>query len=106
MTEKENNTKERLQEMFESVGVTLIASERQHQQSEKGFTLNSDTQYTNDELVRAAMCYMQAQSRHAIMPGLWSWGKNYWNPKDRKQNLIRAGALIAAEIDRLHNTTS
>ncbi|MDY0464478.1 DUF551 domain-containing protein [Pasteurella multocida] len=87
-------------------GVTLIANERLRQQSEKGFSLNSDTQYTNDELVRAAMCYLQAQSRHAIMPIFWPWGKKYWNPKDRKENLIRAGALIAAEIDRLHNTTT
>ncbi|HDR0739562.1 TPA: DUF551 domain-containing protein [Pasteurella multocida] len=40
------------------------------------------------------------------MPIFWPWGKKYWNPKDRKENLIRAGALIAAEIDRLHNTTT
>lgn len=90
---------------IESVGINLIAQERQRQQSEKGFTLKSDTQYANDELVKAAMCYLKAQSQHAIMPGIWPWGKIHWKPKDRKRNLIKAGALIAAEIDRLHNTT-
>ena len=33
----------------------------------------------------------------------WPWSETYWNPNpnDRIHNLVRAGALIAAEIDRL-----
>jgi hypothetical protein len=31
----------------------------------------------------------------------WPWSFEWWKPKDRIRNLVRAGALIAAEIDRL-----
>ena len=31
--------------------------------------------------------------------GGWSW--NWWKPKDRRRDLIRAGALVLAEIERL-----
>jgi len=31
---------------------------------------------------------------------LWPWGVEYWKPKDPLTNLVRAGALVAAAIDR------
>jgi len=33
---------------------------------------------------------------------LWPWGSEWWKPsKDPIRDLVKAGALIAAEIDRL-----
>lgn len=34
---------------------------------------------------------------------IWPWDKSWWKPTpdDRIRELIKAGALIAAEIDRL-----
>ena len=33
----------------------------------------------------------------------WPWGSEYWKPsEDPVRNLVKAGALIAAEIDRLN----
>ena len=35
----------------------------------------------------------------------WPWDKKWWKPSDDPiKNLIKAGALIAAEIDRLQNS--
>lgn len=36
----------------------------------------------------------------------WPWERNWWKPSDDPiKDLIKAGALIAAEIDRLQNST-
>jgi hypothetical protein len=31
----------------------------------------------------------------------WPWEDKWWKPKDRRRDLVRAGALIVAEIERL-----
>jgi hypothetical protein len=31
----------------------------------------------------------------------WPWEWSFWKPRDPVRNLVIAGALIAAEIDRL-----
>lgn len=37
------------------------------------------------------------------MPDGWPFGQDWWKPSnDPIRNLVKAGALIAAEIDRLH----
>jgi len=42
------------------------------------------------------------------VPKEWpaSWAIEYWKPKDRQRDLVRAGALIAAEIDRMQRESS
>ena len=38
-----------------------------------------------------------------LPPPAWPWGEQYWKPtpSDRVRELVKAGALIAAAIDRL-----
>ena len=31
----------------------------------------------------------------------WPWSLDWWKPKDPRRDLVRAGALIVAEIERL-----
>lgn len=85
-------------------GIELIAEERQRQVSAEGFDASHDDAYKQDELVRAAFCYMAYSSRckEAISDSMWPWHLDWWKPKDKKTDLIRAGALIAAEIDRIN----
>lgn len=90
-------------------GAALITAERERHYEEEGFTVARDTQYVHDELALAAMCYvtpdrwrdMVTMPGGAQLPSLWPWNGNWWKPRSRKEDLIRAGALIAAEIDRL-----
>jgi hypothetical protein len=35
------------------------------------------------------------------VPMGWPWDATWWKPKDRRSNLIRAGALMLAEKERL-----
>lgn len=86
-------------------GVDLIAAERIRQIIEEGRTRAHDDQHTRAEMVSAALCYALAYTPRSP-PGTgivvqWPWDQRWWKPSDRIRNLAKAGALIAAEIDRL-----
>lgn len=84
-------------------GVYSIALERD-KQFNLGFTYARDDQYVGNELLHAAMAYVVYNINPNGANEYWpsSWSNTYWNPsKDKKKNLAKAGALIAAEIDRL-----
>lgn len=36
-----------------------------------------------------------------VVPRGWPWGSSWWKPKDPRRDLVRAGALILAEIERI-----
>lgn len=82
-------------------GVELIADERRRQIEVEGWTPQHDDQWTRFELSRAASCYLHA-SESALITRFWPFDWKWWKPSyDKISNLIKAGALIAAEIDRL-----
>lgn len=81
-------------------GVQRIEGERRRQIEIEGWTPEQDiSKYRSDELARAAACYALG----ARPPGLWPWADSWWKPGDPVRNLEKAGALIAAEIDRRIN---
>ena len=99
-------------------GAELIADERKRQIEVEGWSTEHDAQYNNYELINAATCYCQPESIRTynrtwrglehpdditIPPIGWPWAKEWWKPSpdDRVRELVKAGALIAAEIDRL-----
>lgn len=86
-------------------GVELIAAERQRQIDVEGWTPEHD----GSELAAAAVGYITRTQTilggHPAPPGpplVWPWADAWWKPSsDPVRNLVKAGALIAAEIDRL-----
>lgn len=84
-------------------GIELIASERQRQIDTEGWTIEHDNTHTKGELAQAAMVYaMPFKLRPFLQPTkLWPWNLKWWKPGERINELTKAGALIAAEIDRL-----
>lgn len=87
-------------------GAEQIAAERKRQVDEEGWTPEHDDQHIGKELAMAASCYayppgVSKESKRP--PNLWPWDPAWWkpDPDDEVHNLVRAGALIAAEIDRL-----
>ena len=91
-------------------GVTRIAAERQRQ-IDKGYTAEQDAERNPDgELGQAAACLaVPPVLRMPVLVSTWPWEVKTWpgaGPNGpghvtRIQELERAGALIAAEIDRL-----
>ncbi len=79
-----------------------IAAERRRQIDVEGWTADHDLQHPNGELAEAAAAYALADGPDAplVIDG-WPWEARWWKPKDRRRNLIRAAALIVAEIERL-----
>ena len=61
------------------------------------------------EMIDAARAYALAAKARELgvgrlpyIPFGWPWGQAWWKPStDPIRNLVKAGALIAAEIDRL-----
>ena len=93
-------------------GIELIAEERQRQIEVEGWTKEHDAQHKDCELVKAAICYADPnvyyhQENRIIMFRIpnefWPkhWDMSWFKPTDRIRDLVKAGALIAAEIDRL-----
>jgi hypothetical protein len=92
-------------------GAELILCERQRQIDGEGWTLEHDDKHTDNELAKAADSYLntvtipdeEGDENGKMRPAWdWPWDKNWWKPSaDPIRNLVKAGALIAAEIDRL-----
>ncbi len=80
-----------------------IITERHRQQAVEGWTPGHDDQHASGQLAIAAACYALAAvlvNFQAMVALLWPWADAWWKPKGPRRNLVRAGALIAAEIER------
>lgn len=84
-------------------GAELIAAERQRQMNVEGWTPEHDAEHSQHELLQAAICYARTVEYGDMQDAEdWPWTENWWKPSaDPIRNLVKAGALIAAEIDRL-----
>lgn len=89
----------------QKTGVQLIVNERRRQIDEEHWSASHDANhYPSDALADAAACYALARKRKDGDPvRYWPWDLRYWKPtaNDRVRELVKAGALIAAEIDRI-----
>lgn len=93
-------------------GAERIVLERSRQILSEGWTPEHDAQHGEQELIRAAICYIvvSADPIHGDAPPTrnelleeegWPFEESWFKPTDHISNLTKAGALIAAEIDRL-----
>ena len=83
-----------------------VLAERQRQMDVEGWTPEHDDEHSANELGLAASIYafhdnVRTLEHSPITPLYWPWSKRWWKPKSYRENLMRAGALIIAEIERL-----
>lgn len=100
-----------------------IAAERQRQISVEGWTPEHDDGHDKGEMAVAAATYAIAAAAEptdrAVMDQFgvsdstpfnimktWPWSSEWWKPKSRRRDLVKAGALIVAEIERLDRHAS
>lgn len=95
-------------EHLESRTVTAAASdvlaERQRQVTAEGWTPGHDDEYEHGELADAAGCYALSSELFDCAgepPRPWPWPDEWWKPTNRRRDLVKAGALILAEIERI-----
>lgn len=99
--------KEGLEE--EKSAIDLIAKERKRQIS-KGFNWRHDDEHNCHQLSDAAIVYAAPGPLRYQVMNWWPWDKKWLKEDDsfttegRIRELIKAGALIIAEIERLQRT--
>lgn len=95
-------------------GIELIAEERKRQIEIEGWTIEHDDEHPACNMALAGACYAvnvaatygKGKALQEMCDRLskivWPWDKKWWKPtpKDPIKQLVKAGALIAAEIDR------
>jgi hypothetical protein len=103
------------------ISLELITKERRRQIKEKEYDDKRDDSQDKGELIQAAKCYLDQVSlkshimnldepynekiklyRDVKRPENWppEWVPESWNPDSPIRDLVKAAALIAAEIDR------
>lgn len=96
-----------------------VLAERERQKIVEGWTEAHDDMHDCDELAFAAVCYALPEGKRQYhrrvdgaenggrdatwtAPRLWPWdGEFKATPDNRRRELVKAGALILAEIERL-----
>lgn len=90
-----------------------VIAERVRQVQKEGWTEDHDDQHDRGELAKAGACYalfsagankeieIDGPGSYRVPAHHWPWDPEWWKPSDRRRNLVKAGALILAEIERL-----
>ena len=84
--------------------ITEIAAERERQITQERWTIEHDDQHQLGAMSRAAATYAihWISVNAAVMSEeLWPFENQWFKPKNPRRDLIRAAALIVAEIERL-----
>lgn len=93
--------------MKKSTGIiNEILRERERQVNEEGYNAKSDDAYVKNELIGAAIAYnMSAAGNSSLAAYCWPWGLASFKPTTQRRDLIKAAALLVAEIERLDRAT-
>jgi hypothetical protein len=88
-----------------------VMAERRRQVEAEGWTCEHDDMHGDGQMAVAAGYYALAcgypgerDIARGHVPQYWPWAQSWWKPKGARRNLVKAGALILAEIERLDRT--
>jgi len=90
----------------EDEAVRDVLAERQRQVTDERFSPERDDAYTGGQLAAAGAAYAiiaheMAESSSVVLPTCWPWDACWLKPSTPRRNLVKAGALIIAEIQRI-----
>ncbi|WP_314139979.1 hypothetical protein [Buttiauxella noackiae] len=93
---------------------TDVLAERQRQITSEGWAPEHDDEHDSGEMAGAAACYARYTNargwifksnpdgyRSENEPHDWPWSPDWWKPTNPRRDLVKAGALIIAEIERI-----
>ena len=79
-----------------------VIAERQRQKAVEGWTSEHDDKYGKSQLLLASSCYvLNTIQPFNRIPMDWPWAPEWWKPTGPRRDLVKAGALILAEIERI-----
>lgn len=80
-----------------------VLAERHRQVTVKGWTPEHDDTYIGCELAAAAISYIEPMEAENYWPADWHDGS--FRPSDYRRNLVKAVALLLAELERVDRLT-
>lgn len=84
-----------------SPAMLAVIAERRRQIDAEGWTVEHDDAHPLGELACAGAAYaLHRDIDDGAMPDVWPWSPAWWKPRGFRRDLVRAGALILAEIER------
>lgn len=92
-----------------SPAMLAIIAERTRQKSVEGWTEEHDDRYVPGELARAGAAYALYAPTHErggrritrdLLAHIWPWKWTWWKPTSFRRDLVKAGALILADLER------
>lgn len=83
-----------------------VLAERRRQVEVEGWTPEHDDEHGDGSMAVAAACYADTERPDGMCPGRWPWLAKHWRPHSRRRDLVRAAALLLAEIERLDRTAA
>ncbi|KVW13839.1 hypothetical protein WK91_21240 [Burkholderia cepacia] len=88
-----------------TAAVRDVLAERRRQVEAEGWTPEHDDEHEDCEMALAAIVYAEsAVGYHVNCPDTWPWSPKWFKPTTPRRDLVKAGALILAEIERLDRT--
>lgn len=101
-----------------SKAIEDVTAERQRQIDVEDFSHEHDDEHVKGEMAFAAACYAisgavpeeergKSNELLAMVQFIWpkTWGLTWWTPKNRRRDLVKAAALIIAEIERIDRSS-
>jgi hypothetical protein len=89
-----------------------VLDERRRQAREEGWTPDHDDKHSSGQMAIAGGMYAINSADPMFLefdsfglrepyPIGWPWHRQWWKPKNPRRDLVRAAALLIAEIERL-----
>lgn len=83
-----------------------VSAERQRQISAEGWSTEHDDEHAPGQLSDAGGCYAlnafeDGKTREGYEPDWWPWERHWYKPGTPRRDLVKAAALIIAEIEHL-----
>lgn len=105
-----------MEQLLTRAAVDVLA-ERQRQIKAEGYTFEHDDAHTDGQLAKAAAAYALAAdtaiyeedkrrpvwsgSYISVVSDYWPWNWALWKPTTKRRDLVKAAALLIAEIERV-----
>jgi len=101
-----------------SSAIDDVLAERQRQIEVEGWTEAHDDDHYPGDMAMAGACYAahaacgaaiergdfdphsRLEAAQQLVRRMWPWGREWWKPKNNRRDMVRAAALMIAEIER------
>lgn len=78
-----------------------VEAERHRQVTKEGYTAQHDDEHTDGAIAIGAAAYCLSAATCGLAPDIWPFERDAFKPRGGRDDLIRAAAMIVAEIERL-----